>query len=236
MLGRRLTTPLEKKLRHRFKRPELLELAITHRSYANERGSEQHYERLEFLGDAVLGLVTGDWLYRRHPELPEGELSRMKAQLVSRAMLAHFAAALELGKALRLGVGEERTGGRDKPSLLADSMEAIFGALYLDGGLATAAKVIEIMLGPILDEAEGRSQLLGADAKTRLQEIAQARGWELPQYRHIAASGPDHDRVYSVECWLAGGYSGRGEGSSKKLAEQRAAANALEHLETSSRP
>ncbi|HVT60619.1 MAG TPA: ribonuclease III [Thermoanaerobaculia bacterium] len=234
MLGRRATTPLERRLGHRFKRPELLDLALTHRSYANERGSEEHYERLEFLGDAVLGLVTGEWLYRRHPELPEGELSRMKAQLVSRTTLARFAAALELGAALRLGVGEERTGGRGKPSLLADSLEGIFGALYLDGGLAAAAKVIHVMLGPMLAVAEGRSQLLGADAKTRLQEVAQARGWELPEYRHTGASGPDHSKVYAVECWVAGRCAGRGQGSSKKLAEQRAAAAALDQLELTS--
>lgn len=230
MLGRRSTTPFERRLGHRFRHAELLELALTHRSFANERGNEQHYERLEYLGDAVLGLVTAEWLYRRHAELPEGELSRLKAQLVSRAALARHAAALDLGDVLRLGIGEERSGGKSKASLLADSMEAVFGAVYLDAGLPAAAKVIDRMLAPLMDAGEARSQLLEADAKTRLQEIAQARGWELPEYRHTGASGPDHNRLYQVECWLAGRRIGEGEGTSKKLAEQRAAADALGQL------
>jgi ribonuclease-3 len=230
MLGLRAATPFEKRLGHRFRRPELLELALTHRSYANERGAEEHYERLEFLGDAVLGLVTAEWLYRNHPALPEGELSRLKAQLVSRGALARHAAAIELGEVLRVGVGEERSGGRAKASLLADSLEAVFAAVYLDAGLAAAAKVIDRMLVSLLAAGEGRTQLLGADAKTRLQEIAQAQGWELPEYRHVAATGPDHSRLYQVECWLAGSRAGQGEGSSKKLAEQRAAADALARL------
>src|SRR5215472_8991326 len=125
MLRLRPTTPFEKRLGHRFRHPELLELALTHRSYANERGRDEHYERLEYLGDAVLGMVTAEWLYRHHPELPEGELSRLKAQLVSRGSLAGHAAAITLGDLMRLGVGEERSGGRTKPSLLADSLEAV---------------------------------------------------------------------------------------------------------------
>jgi ribonuclease III len=230
MLGLRSTTPFEKRLGHRFRRPDLLELALTHRSFANERGSEVHYERLEFLGDAVLGLVSADWLYRHQPDLPEGELSRLKAQLVSRSALARHAAAIELGAVLRVGVGEERSGGRTKTSLLADSLEAVFGAVYLDGGLAAAARVIDRMLAPMLAPGDGRSQLLGADAKTRLQEIAQGHGGELPEYRHVAVSGPDHNRVYRVECWLAGQRAGEGEGPSKKAAEQQAAADALARL------
>ena len=231
MLGLRATTRFEKRLGHRFRHHDLLERALTHRSHANERGRDEHYERLEYLGDAVLGLVTAEWLYRNHPELPEGELSRLKAQLVSRGALARHAAAIELGDSLRLGVGEERSGGRAKPSLLADSLEAVFGAVYLDAGLPAAAKVIHLMLTPLLEAGEGRSQLLGADAKTRLQEIAQARGWELPEYRHTGATGPDHSRLYRVECWVDGRQVGTGEGSSKKLAEQRAAADGLTRLE-----
>src|SRR5579863_812502 len=230
MLGLRATSPFEKRLGHRFRHPELLELALTHRSHANERGAEEHYERLEYLGDAVLGLATAEWLYRMHPELPEGELSRLKAQLVSRGTLARHAAAIALGEVLRLGVGEERSGGRSKASLLAESLEAVFGAVYLDAGLTAAAKVIHLMLEPMLEAAEGRSQLLGADAKTRLQEIVQARGGSLPEYRHTGATGPDHNRLYRVECWLDGTQAGAGEGSSKKLAEQRAAADALGRL------
>jgi ribonuclease-3 len=230
VLGIRATTPFEKQLGHRFRHPQLLELALTHRSHANERGREEHYERLEFLGDAVLGMVTAEWLYREHPELPEGELSRLKAQLVSRGALARHAAEVALGEVLRLGVGEERSGGRSKPSLLADSLEAVFGAVYLDAGLAAAAKVIHLMLEPMLEAGEGRTQLLEADAKTRLQEISQARGGSLPEYRHTGATGPDHSRLYRVECWVDGQPVGAGEGSSKKQAEQRAAADAIAHL------
>jgi ribonuclease-3 len=230
VLGIRATTPFEKQLGHRFRHPQLLELALTHRSHANERGREEHYERLEFLGDAVLGMVTAEWLYREHPELPEGELSRLKAQLVSRGALARHAAEVALGEVLRLGVGEERSGGRSKPSLLADSLEAVFGAVYLDAGLAAAAKVIHLMLEPMLEAGEGRTQLLEADAKTRLQEISQARGGSLPEYRHTGATGPDHSRLYRVECWVDGQPAGAGEGSSKKQAEQRAAADAIAHL------
>jgi ribonuclease-3 len=231
MLGLRAATRFEKRLGHRFRHPELLELALTHRSHANERGSDEHYERLEYLGDAVLGLITAEWLYRNHPELPEGELSRLKAQLVSRGTLARHAAAIGLGEVLRLGVGEERSGGRTKPSLLADSLEAVFGAVYLDAGPVAAAKVIQPMLAALLEAGEGRAQLLEADAKTRLQEVVQAQGGALPEYRHVSATGPDHSRVYRVECYLEGRLSGAGEGSSKKLAEQRAAAEALAHLE-----
>jgi ribonuclease-3 len=231
MLGIRATTPFEKRLGHRFRHRELLELALTHRSHANERGRDEHYERLEYLGDAVLGMVTAEWLYRKHPKLPEGELSRLKAQLVSRGTLARHAATIALGEALRLGVGEERSGGRGKPSLLADSLEAVFGAVYLDAGLPAAAKVIHLMLEPMLEVEEGRSQLLEADAKTRLQEIAQARGSALPEYRHTGATGPDHSRLYRVECWLDGQVVSAGEGTSKKQAEQRAAAGALSHLQ-----
>src|SRR5579864_2036221 len=233
MLGIRATTPFEKRLGHRFRHHGLLELALTHRSHANERGRDEHYERLEYLGDAVLGLVTADWLYRKHPELPEGELSRLKAQLVSRGTLARHAAALALGEVLRLGIGEERSGGRAKTSLLADSLEAVFGAVYLDAGLSAAAKVIHLMLEPMLEVGEGRSQLLDADAKTRLQEIAQARGGALPEYRHTGATGPDHSRLYRVECWLNAQLVGEGEGSSKKQAEQKAAASALGRLQES---
>jgi ribonuclease-3 len=225
--GRRDPTPLEKRLGYRFKRLDLLELSLTHRSWANEQGIPEHYERLEFLGDAVLGLVAADWLYASHPELPEGELSKHKAQLVSRDTLAKHARDLELGEVLRMGVGEERSGGRTKASLLADSMEAIFGALYLDGGLEAARKAILPMLeGGYLD----RARQAVTDAKTQLQEVVQALGWDLPEYRLVDSTGPDHSKTFVVECWLAGELSGRGEGPSKKIAEQKAAADALEKM------
>ena len=225
--GRRDSTPLEKRLGYRFKRLDLLELSLTHRSWANEQGIPEHYERLEFLGDAVLGLVTAEWLYANHPELPEGELSKHKAQLVSRDSLAQHAQELELGASLRIGVGEDRSGGRTKASLLADSMEAVFGAIYLDGGLESARRAIL----PMLEEVFlARSRQTVTDAKTQLQEVAQALGWELPDYRLTDSLGPDHSKTFVVECWLDGELGGRGEGPSKKVAEQRAAADALTRL------
>ncbi len=227
VFGRRPTTPLEKRLGHRFKRPDLLQLAITHRSYANEQGIPEHYERLEFLGDSVLGLVTADWLYARHPELPEGELSKLKAQLVSRTSLAQHAERLDLGPSLLIGVGEERSGGRTKASLLADSMEAVFGAIYLDAGLDDARKAILAMLE---QTGEERTQLLHSDSKTQLQEMTQALGWDLPEYRLAGAVGPDHSKIFTVECLVGGEVAGRGEGPSKKMAEQKAAAEALNRV------
>ena len=232
-LLRRSATPLEERLGYRFRRPALLELALTHRSYANEQGLGEHYERLEFLGDAVLGLVTAEWLYERHPDLPEGALSKRKAHLVSKTVLAPWAGRLGLGGLLRLGVGEERSGGRTKPSLLADSLEAVFGAVYLDGGLERARAAIR----PMLEEAHGAgeasptSPLASGDPKTRLQEIAQARGWDLPAYQLVGTAGPDHDKIFRVECALAGaGLACQAEGPSKKVAEQRAAADLLGRL------
>lgn len=225
--GRRPATPLEKRLGYRFKRPDLLELALTHRSYANEQGVPEHYERLEFLGDAVLGLVAAEWLYTEHPELPEGELSKLKAQLVSRNTLAKHAEEMELGPELRIGVGEDRSGGRTKASLLADSMEAIFGAIYLDGGLEAARPAILAMMEGAGTE---RTRQRVTDAKTQLQEVAQALGWDLPEYRLAGSSGPDHNKVFTVECWLDGALAGQGEGPSKKMAEQHAAADALSRL------
>jgi ribonuclease-3 len=224
VFGRRPTTPLEKRLGHRFKHLDLLQLALTHRSYANEQGVPEHYERLEFLGDAVLGMVTAQWLYERHRELPEGELSKMKAQLVSRTSLAQHAERLAVGPELRIGVGEERSGGRTKASLLADSMEAIFGAIYLDAGLDEARDAILAMLE---ETGEERTLLLGSDCKTQLQEMTQALGWDLPEYRLAAAVGPDHSKVFTIECWVGGEIAGRGEGPSKKTAEQKSAAEAL---------
>ena len=235
MLRRR--TPLEKRLGHRFRRPELLEAALTHRSYAHERGlepavdaaraGEAHYERLEFLGDAVLGMVAAEHLFRTRPELPEGELTKLKSQLVSRPALALHAGELGLGDELRLGVGEERSGGRGKASLLADVYEAILGAVFLDAGLAPAAKLVRRHLEADL----GRRSATPSDAKTRLQEAVQARGRGLPRYDLLAAEGPDHAKRFTVECWLGERRAGVGEGRSKKVAEQAAAAAALAALE-----
>ncbi|MEM7482064.1 MAG: ribonuclease III [Acidobacteriota bacterium] len=227
IFGRRLS-PLEEKLGYRFRQPDLIDLAVTHRSHANEHGLLGNYERLEFLGDAVLGLVTADWLYDTMPDVAEGELSKLKSFLVSRPVLARRARYLELGELLRLGVGEERSGGRTKDSLLADCMEAVIGAVYLDGGLEPAGELIRELLAEALEQR--RTRFLG-DAKTRLQELAQAEGWSLPDYRLIESSGPDHSKLFTFECRLNGDRVGVGSGKSKKVAEQAAAAAALEIVE-----
>ncbi len=227
VLGIRSSTPLEKRLGHRFRHLDLLEVALTHRSWVNEKGAGENYERMEFLGDSVLGLVAAEWLYETHPDLPEGELSRLKSYLVSALVLERFAQKIDLGSALRVGIGEDRSGGRAKRSLLADSMEAVIGAVYLDGGLKQARElVLEILNGASADKPK---EALG-DAKTLLQELAQARGWDLPEYRLVAESGPDHRKVFEIECWLCGELAGTGDGEAKKVAEQRAAAVAVDWL------
>jgi len=220
-------TTFQRRLGHRFRRRELIARALTHRSFAHERGDEEHYERLEFLGDAVLGTLAAEWVFVTFPDRPEGQLSQLKSYLVSETVLARRGEELELGPLLNLGVGEERSGGRSKTSLLADAMEALIGAVYLDGGLKAARKVVL----PLLEEASERRAELGyVDAKTRVQELAQSRGWSLPEYRLVAAEGPDHRKLFRVECWVDGVRAGSGEGGSKKLAEQRAAAEALAAL------
>lgn len=227
-LRRRRPTPFEERLGYCFRTEELLNRAVTHRSWANEQGTEEHYERLEFLGDAILGLVAAEWLFGEWPDLPEGDLSKKKAVLVSKPALAAHARRLGLGELLHLGVGEERSGGRKKSSLLADSLEAVFGAVYLDGGFEAARSVIQEF---VTHAHETREKELPVDAKTRLQELTQARGRDLPEYRLVAEEGPDHEKSFRIECRVAGDLVGTGSGSSKKLAEQRAATAALETLE-----
>jgi ribonuclease-3 len=224
---------LEERLRYRFQDPRLLEEALTHTSWANEQGVEDDYERLEFLGDAILGALTASWLYDSRPDLDEGELSKLKSFVVSEAALAEHAEHLGLGIYLRLGVGESRSGGREKPSLLADAMEAVIGAVYQDGGLdaarAVALELLESVLGERIEIPEAQ------DSKTALQEAVQASGGTLPEYRHVGEEGPDHQKRFHVECWVDGRFVGGGDGSTKKRAEQRAARAALETLEGTSR-
>lgn len=220
---------LEKALGHRFKDPELPRLALTHSSYSNEQGREDNYERLEFLGDAVLGLVASDWLYFRFAEEPEGRLAKLKSFLVSTAVLADFAESIDLGSHLQLGVGEERSGGRRKPSILADALEALFGAIYLDAGIEPARNLIVQVLQRGLDR---RGKIRPSDSKTRLQELTQGAGKGLPVYRLRDESGPDHDKRFSVECLLDGELIGEATDRSKKSAEQAAAQVALDHLES----
>lgn len=219
---------LETRFGHQFRSRELLDDALTHRSWANEAGGVPHYERLEFLGDAVLGLVTADWLFELHAGRAEGELSLRKSMLVSEDALASYAGKIALGEGLRLGAGEERSGGRLKASLLADVLEALFGAVYLDAGFEAARRVVRQYL-------ESASELpleqRAVDPKTTLQEQVQARGWPLPVYSVVEESGPDHDKIFTVEVHLRGGLAGRGIGRTKKGAEQAAAGGALALLE-----
>lgn len=221
---------LETRLRHHFGDPALLETALTHRSYANEQGLNENYERLEFLGDAVLDLLTAEWLYRGAPEASEGYLTRRKSHLVSEPILARMADSLGLGELLRLGVGEARSGGDGKPSLLADVLEALIGALYLDGGLGAARRFVESLLEAMGGEGERRFR----DAKSALQEYLQARGRQLPRYVLKATEGPDHAKHFTVECRVRGLVVGVGSGRSKKIAEQAAAEDALRRTEKSS--
>ncbi len=218
---------LEEALGYTFGNRELLRVALTHRSYANERGEEENYERLEFLGDSVLGLVASQWLFERFPDRSEGRLAKLKSFLVSATVLARYARSLGLGPRLFLGVGEDRSGGREKPSILCDAVESLIGAVYLDGGLEAAREVVEPILGGAL---QARSEA-HADFKTRLQERSQARGWGLPDYRVTAEEGPDHRKVFTVECSLEGRVLATGAGRSKKTAAQRAAAAALDQLD-----
>ncbi len=225
---------LEGALGYRFADRGLLEHALTHRSRAHEdaSGGVADNESLEFLGDAVLGLVIADLLFREFPEHDEGWKSKVKATLVSAPTLARLGEQLDLGTYLLLGRGEEKSGGRRKPSLLADTFEAVVAAIYLDGGLSAAAAFIEAGFGSALDDvrSRGASDAIAADAKSALQEWLQARGRHLPEYRLVAEAGPGHRKVFTVEVRAGGEGIARGEGRSKKEAEQQAARRALDGL------
>ena len=207
--------------------PALLERALTHRSYAYEHGGLPTNERLEFLGDAVLGLVVTDTIFERHPDLPEGALAKLRASVVSTRALAGVARDLGLGKWLRLGKGEEVTGGRDKPSILADTMEAVIGAVYLERGLEGATRLVRSLFDPLMAAAaaDGAAQ----DWKTALQELTAARGLGVPDYA-ITESGPDHAKAFVATALVGGSPFGEGYGSSKKEAEQQAAEGAFRQL------
>ena len=219
-------TTLEEKLGYTFQNQALLENALTHSSCANEsRGKLQSNERLEFLGDSILGMVVADHLYRNHPDLPEGELTRTRAALVCEESLVEVAAELNLGEYLRLGKGEESGGGRHRPSIQADAVEAVLAAVYLDGGIGSARKIIQRY---ILDAEAERSK--NRDYKTALQELVQRESGQVLQYHLVGSSGPDHAKVFSVEVTLNGAAVGQGRGHSKKEAEQNAARAAIEAL------
>lgn len=210
----------------------LLHRALTHRSYLNEHNEAlEDNERLEFLGDAALDFLTGAWLYRRFPEINEGQLTRLRAALVRTEQLAAFARALRIGEALRLGRGEESSGGRDRDALLCGAFEALIGALYLDCGLEAVREFIEPRLAATVETILEDDTLI--DARSLLQVWAQAELGETPRYRTVEAHGPDHAREFVVEVLVGEALSSRGVGRSKQAAAQRAAAAALARVNAS---
>ena len=223
---------LAQRLPRPFHDEQLLVRALTHRSWCAECPGHEPNERLEFLGDAVLGLVVTDYVFRAHPELPEGELAKVRSDVVSAVVLAQVASGLGLGPALFLGKGEDASGGRDKASILADATEALIGAVYLDGGWDAASELVLVLLGGrIADAASGP----GVSAyKTRLQELVARRFECLPRYE-VTDRGPDHAKHFSATVEVAGGIRGTGGGRSKKQAEQAAAAMAWQALESAER-
>ena len=222
---------LEKKLNYTFRDPGLLREALSHSSYANEHRSAglRSNERLEFLGDSVLGFVTAEFLFLQHPDLPEGDLTRIRAALVCEQSLYEVARKLDLGRYLKLGRGEEAGGGRERTSILADATEAVFAAVYLDGGIGAASTLIHRVL---LDaEKEEVVEERRRDYKTALQELVQRQADQVLTYRMIGEEGPDHDKTFLAEVLLNGTQVGTGSGHSKKEAEQSAAKAALRKLE-----
>ena len=215
---------LADRLGHRFDRPELLRLALTHRSWCAEHDDDEDNERLEFLGDAVLGLVVTDHLYRDNVAMAEGGLAKARAAVVSSEALADTAADLGLGEALLLGKGEDATGGRTKRSILADALEAVIGAVYLDGGIDAVRRSVLPLLTSRIDAATAGPG--DADHKTRLQELSAREFGHLPRYE-VEGTGPDHDRQFSATVLIDGRARGEGRGRSKKEAEQAAARAAL---------
>lgn len=207
---------------------QLLELALTHRSFAYESGGIPTNERLEFLGDAVLGLVITDELYHRYPDLPEGQLAKFRSAVVNSRALADLARSLSLGTYLRLGRGEEATGGRDKSSILADTLEAVLGATYLDHGIETTRKLILHQFASLLDQAAKLGA--GLDWKTSLQELTAELGIGVPSYA-ISETGPDHAKEFTAQVVIGQKLYGHGQGSNKKEAEQQAAASAYAELQ-----
>jgi ribonuclease-3 len=213
--------------------PELLDLALTHRSYAYEHGGLPTNERLEFLGDSVLGVIITEALYTRHPDLPEGQLAKLRAAIVNSRALASLARRLDIGAYLKLGRGEEISGGRDKSSILADAMEAVIGAFYLDRGTDATRELVLRQFAELLDDAASLGA--GLDWKTSLQELAASLSLGIPEYT-VIESGPDHEKYFEATARLAGKGVGEGTGRSKKEAEQRAAEQAWTSLSAVTSP
>ncbi|MCT4594873.1 MAG: ribonuclease III [Anaeromicrobium sp.] len=225
-----LLDEISKKISYEFNNISLLNEALTHSSYANENKKRniQYNERLEFLGDSVLGIVISDYLYKNLSTSQEGELTKIRASIVCEPSLANSSMELSMGKYLMLGKGEEVTGGRERISILADTFEAVIGAIYLDGGLENAKKFILYNLkNTIKDAIEGR---IFQDYKTHLQEIIQGKGNDKIEYEVIDEKGPDHNKIFYVQVKIAGQVIGKGLGKSKKEAEQKAAKEALKKV------
>lgn len=232
--------PLMERLGYEFRDPTLLDRALTHSSAVPElraaRGDDisfagsavQDNERLEFLGDAVLELLTSEFLLAHFPEWTEGQLSKSRARIVNAHSLENAARSLGLGEHLRLGRGEEKTGGRDKPALLADAFEAVVAAIYLDGGLHPARELLKKTV--LIQASEDGERIAESDRKSALQEFLQGRGGQLAEYRLAGESGPDHQKTFLVEVWIKGECMSSAEGSTKKEAEQKAARSALDKL------
>jgi len=215
---------LQQRLVHVFANPRLLERALTHRSF-----SADHNERLEFLGDSVLGLAISGLLFEKLNQLPEGDLSRVRANLVKQETLFEIALRLQLAQPLRLGEGEKRSGGHKRPSILADALEAVIGAVYLDAGFEAAAALVHRLYADVALNAQ--MSAMGKDPKTELQEWLQARKMKLPAYRVVATLGEAHKQTFDLECMVVEtGHSERGIGASRRAGEQAAAAAMLQHL------
>ncbi len=219
---------LQNAIGYHFQNPDLLQQALTHTSYANEvcQNGLYSYERLEFLGDSILGFTAADYLLSAFPQLHEGDLSKLRADLVCETSLAQTARKLNLGQYLRLGRGEEACGGREKPSIIADVVESVIAAIYLDGGLAAAQRFIYAFV-----QVDTRQRIrLNTDWKTKLQELIQRKKDQSLVYELTGETGPDHDKTFSVRVLLNGSEVGQGTGTSKKRAEQAAAREAVERL------
>lgn len=217
---------LEQKLNYKFNNKKLLQNALTHSSYANEvRNGITSNERLEFLGDSVLSIIVAEYLFLHYKNIPEGELTKLRASLVCEKTLCKFSRELELGKFLKLGKGEDKGGGRERDSILADAFEALLASIYLDGGMEVATNHV---LRFVIPEIEDKNQHTFKDYKTALQEIIQRNPEEYVTYVLKGESGPDHDKVFEVEVHLNSNVIGRGKGKNKKQAEQMAAKQALE--------
>ena len=213
-----------RKLGYEFKDPSLLETALTHSSYANEFSCPSN-ERLEFLGDALLGCVVSVLLYKKYPSYTEGDLSKIRSRVVSGANFAKYAEMLDLGEQIRLGKGEESTGGRERQSNNANAFEALIGALYLDAGYEKTFEVVSRLFGEAIEEDD-----LPRDSKTRLQEVSWSVFGKTPEYRVLSEEGPPHERTFTVEVRISSDLTGTGKGRSKRQSEQSAARDALKKL------